>query len=198
MARPSRCRRICLEPQYDRFIPDRLCESGTVLLSVDEYEAIRLIDLEKMTHEECANQMGISRTTVTETYEKARYKIADFLVNGKALNITGGNYRLCEGLFRQCCQRPCKRDGYKAGQPADHQKGASQMKIAVTYENGNIFQHFGHTEQFKLCLLYTSSYALPYGASHRSSILSADLPIPRCDCKGTEAGCSGCPPGLSG
>lgn len=150
MARPSRCRRICLEPQYDRFIPDRLCESGTVLLSVDEYEAIRLIDLEKMTHEECANQMGISRTTVTETYEKARYKIADFLVNGKALNITGGNYRLCEGLFRQCCQRPCKRDGYKAGQPADHQKGASQMKIAVTYENGNIFQHFGHTEQFKL------------------------------------------------
>ena len=35
-------------------------------------------------------------------------------------------------------------------------KGDSIMKIAVTYENGQIFQHFGHTEQFKLCLLYTS------------------------------------------
>ena len=150
MARPSRCRRICLEPQYDRFIPDGLCESGTVLLTVDEYEAIRLIDLEKKTHEECANQMGISRTTVTEIYEKARYKIADFLVNGKQLNISGGNYRLCEGSFQQCCPGPCKRNSYNAVQPADYQKGASQMKIAVTYEGGNIFQHFGHTEQFKL------------------------------------------------
>ena len=63
-----------------------------VLLTVDEYESLRLIDYEKRTHEQCARQMGISRTTVTEIYERARTKVADCLVNGKPLKITGGNY----------------------------------------------------------------------------------------------------------
>lgn len=47
------------------------------------FEAIRLIDLEHFTHEKCAKQMEISRTTVTEIYESARYKIADSLIHGK-------------------------------------------------------------------------------------------------------------------
>jgi len=58
-------------------------------MTVDEYEAIRLIDLEKRTHEQCAEQMGISRTTVTEIYETARYKLADCVVNGKTLQHFG-------------------------------------------------------------------------------------------------------------
>ena len=102
-------------------------------MTVDEYEAIRLIDLEKRTHEQCAEQMGISRTTVTEIYETARYKLADCVVNGKTLHISGGNYRLCDGMDVFCCG-----------------KGEGQMRIGVTYENGEIFQHFGHTETFKL------------------------------------------------
>ena len=59
-------------------------------LTLDEYETIRVIDLEKLTHEQCARQMDISRTTVTEIYESAREKIADSLVNGKTLVIAGG------------------------------------------------------------------------------------------------------------
>lgn len=68
-----------------------------------------------MTHEQCAERMEISRTTVTEIYQGAREKIADCLVNGKRLVISGGNYRLCEGKKRGCtcgcvnCKCGCER-----------------------------------------------------------------------------------------
>ena len=52
---------------------------------------IRLVDYEKRTHEQCAQQMQISRTTVTEIYEKARFKVADAIVNGKPLLIGVGH-----------------------------------------------------------------------------------------------------------
>lgn len=148
MARPSRCRRICTEPDYDSFIPEGVSCGEDVVLTVDEYEAIRLIDLEKLTHEQCGRQMDISRTTVTEVYESAREKIADSIVNGKALVISGGNYRLCDGSAVRFCQKKCKKTGGTV--QAVPVKGADEMRIAVTFENGNVFQHFGHTEQFKL------------------------------------------------
>ena len=102
MARPRRCRRICMEPVYDSFHPEGAVEKETVQLTVDEFEVVRLVDLEKLTHEMCAERMEISRTTVTEIYESAREKIADCLVNGKRLVISGGNYRLCEGKTCGC------------------------------------------------------------------------------------------------
>lgn len=77
------------EPSYVRFAPCGFEEGEEIQLTVDEYEAVRLIDFGKQTHEQCARQMGVSRTTVTEMYERARYKIADCIVNGKILR----NYR---------------------------------------------------------------------------------------------------------
>ena len=75
MPRPPRCRRICQAPQYETFSPEECPrESEAVTLTLDEYEVIRLVDLEKKTHEQCAAQMDISRTTVTEIYETARKK----------------------------------------------------------------------------------------------------------------------------
>ena len=151
MARPTKCRRICTEPAYDQFLPGGIASGETIVLTLDEYEAIRLIDLEKCTHAQCAEQMDISRTTVTELYETARYKIADSIVNGKPLQIAGGNYRLCDGTASFCCHRTCtppqSTDLPAVTLPA---KGANTMRIAVTYENGQIFQHFGHTQQFKV------------------------------------------------
>ena len=149
MARPRRCRRVCTEPAYDRFIPDGISCAENVILTVDEYEVIRLIDLEKRTHEQCAAQMDISRTTVTEMYETARKKIADSIVNGKPLLITGGHYRFCDGSAVHFCQKFCKKTGSTVPEQAVQKKGEHKMRIAVTYENGQIFQHFGHTEQFK-------------------------------------------------
>ena len=134
MPRPTRCRRIGQLPGFRCFSPDDERPTGSVTMTVDEYEVLRLIDHEGMTQEECACGMNVSRTTVTAIYESARRKTADMLVNGKRLLIAGGNY-----------QFPF------ANLPEELKpKGDRMMRIAVTYENGEIFQHFGHTEQFKL------------------------------------------------
>jgi hypothetical protein len=117
-----------------------------VTLTLDEFEVIRLVDFERRTHEQCADMMDVSRTTVTEIYESARFKLADSIVNGKRLEIAGGNYRLCDGSANPTCGKRCK----KAGHPASDEKGENIMRIAVTYDNDNIFQHFGHTAQFKV------------------------------------------------
>ena len=87
MARPSRCRRVCTEPAYDGFMPIGIPCGEIMILTVDEYEVIRLIDLEKLTHEQCGQQMDISRTTVTEIYESARAKIADSIVYGSRFEL---------------------------------------------------------------------------------------------------------------
>ena len=154
MPRPQRRRRVCSEPEYTEFLPKGSTDYDVVILSTDEYEAIRLVDFEKKTHEQCALQMEISRTTVTEIYERARFKLADSIVNGKRLVIEGGSYRLCGGTAKNCCGRNCinsllyskNSDGNVLGKKG----GANIMRIAVTYDKGQIFQHFGHTEQFKV------------------------------------------------
>lgn len=144
--RPQRCRRVCSEPEYSCFEPEGVKNPETVVLYVDEYEVIRLVDFEKQNHEECAVIMDISRTTVTEIYERARYKISDCIINGKQLVISGGNYRICNGIFKLCCNKQCKRNEEKN----IIAKGIDNMRIAVTYNNGEVFQHFGHTEHFKI------------------------------------------------
>lgn len=150
MPRPIRSRRICKEPAYDRFLPEGIACAEQVALTLDEYETLRLIDLCALTHEQCAQQMDISRTTVTEIYEAARRKVADSLVNGKPLVIAGGHCRLCDGSARRYCRKPCQRAGGAGLRRTVHQKGAHEVRIAVTYEDGNVFQHFGHASQFKL------------------------------------------------
>ena len=164
MPRPKRKRIVCREPDYICFRADGIPPAEAVVLTVDEFETIRLVDLEKQTHEETARQMQVSRTTVTEIYESARFKLADSIVNGKNLLIEGGHYQLCEGTQSACsaeeaarrwkAHMPCCDRGSCAeafdGEAALPRKGWNHMRIAVTYENGNIFQHFGHTEEFKV------------------------------------------------
>ncbi|WP_367925524.1 DUF134 domain-containing protein [uncultured Ruthenibacterium sp.] len=91
------------------FGPLRPCKrQETVMLSVDEYEVIRLIDWLDMTQEECATQMEVARTTVQAIYTSARKKIADALVNGHLLKIDGGNYRICAHQENCCLRRQMK------------------------------------------------------------------------------------------
>ena len=82
MPRPPRSRRICCAPAVDTFGPKHGQRELPIRLSLDEFEVIRLVDLEALTHEECAAQMDISRSTVQEIYESARRKIAACLVHG--------------------------------------------------------------------------------------------------------------------
>lgn len=86
-------------PQNCRFGPldSPVDIDGHINMTVDEYETIRLIDLEGFTQEECAEQMDIARSTVQGIYAGARKKLAESLVDGRALLIEGGEYKLCDG-----------------------------------------------------------------------------------------------------
>lgn len=110
MARPMKRRRVCELPQNNRFGPlHASCEERPVIMmTVDEYEAIRLIDHEGLNQEECAEKMNVSRSTVQSIYVDARKKLAASLVNGQILWIEGGEYRLCDGTGKGC-GRGCHR-----------------------------------------------------------------------------------------
>ncbi len=95
MPRPPKQRYIQSPPQVVVYkpagIPSRLLE--WITLSLDEFEAIRLIDHKDNDQETVAALMGVSRPTVTRIYQSARKKIAAILVNGQALKIEGGPIR---------------------------------------------------------------------------------------------------------
>lgn len=109
MPRPRKWRKVCCLPQSSRFGPLDVPADATVTMTVDEFESIRLIDLDGLTQEQCAAQMDISRTTVQGIYDSARKKLAQSMVNGKVLLIEGGEYRLCDGQGRGCGGSGCRR-----------------------------------------------------------------------------------------
>ena len=150
MPRPCKRRRICAEPSCDHFGPKG---SGShtlspIIMTLDEFECIRLIDLEGRTQEECARQMAVSRTTAQAIYGSARAKLAECLVNSRELKIAGGDYILCDGDAPiSLCEHTCWRQQIPQ---TYHFTEEDTMKIAVTYEDGQVFQHFGHSENFKI------------------------------------------------
>lgn len=97
-------------PGCSRFGPKGGRENGTQIIemTVDEFESIRLIDLEGLTQEQCAERMNVARTTAQAIYNSARTKLAECLVNEKELRIEGGDYVLCDGDGAQWgCGRRC-------------------------------------------------------------------------------------------
>lgn len=119
MPRPFRCRRVYCRPDSNYFkprgVPVRLLQE--VNLNLDELEAIRLADLEGMYQEDAAKNMNISRQTFGNIVDSARRKIADCLVNAKALKIEGGVVEMVERHF--ICYE-CKHEWtlpYGSGRP---------------------------------------------------------------------------------
>lgn len=114
LPRPRKCRRVCCLPKNSGFQPlDPGKDGSPVILTVDEYETIRLIDKVRLSQEECGAYMNIARTTVQQIYTNARMKLAEALVEGLPLRIEGGEYQLCDGQEdvcpRGCCMhRPCR------------------------------------------------------------------------------------------
>ena len=108
MPRPCKRRRICAMPGVMSFAPKdgQTPDAEVIIMTLDEYETIRLMDLLGYTQEEAAASMDVARTTVQAIYESARRKLAQALCEGRELRIGGGNYILCEGRGRGCsCQR---------------------------------------------------------------------------------------------
>jgi predicted DNA-binding protein (UPF0251 family) len=96
MPRPQKCRQVSNLPNVIFFKPAGIpmTKLEEVPLTVDEYEAIRWVDLENLRHDEAALRMGISRPTFTRMLTRAHRRVAAALVQGKALRINGGNYQL--------------------------------------------------------------------------------------------------------
>ncbi len=78
-------------------------ELEQILLTLDEFEAFRLADYIGLSHAEAAEEMGISRSTFSRLIEKARKKIADFIILGKLLTIDGGRVHFRNNIIR--CQK---------------------------------------------------------------------------------------------
>ena len=73
MPRPVKCRKVCHFPNVLEFLPADDAEKHTpIILTVDEYETIRLIDYEGLSQEECAASMQVARTTVQQIYNTAQ------------------------------------------------------------------------------------------------------------------------------
>lgn len=108
MARPQKNRRVHTPPLYTNFKPAGIYarDLKQVILSLDEFEAIRLSDFIGMSQEEAALEMEISRPTFTRLIEAARKKMSDFLINGKILRLEGGNVHFRQNILK------CETCGY--------------------------------------------------------------------------------------
>jgi len=102
--RPQCCRRVAGQPGASVFkpigIPVRLLDE--VVMTLDEFEAIRLADLEGLYQESAAAQMGVSRPTFSRIAAEAHRKVADAIVHGKALRIEGGPVHVAG---HRCCRQ---------------------------------------------------------------------------------------------
>lgn len=149
MPRPTKYRRVCHFPQTLEFCPAQGAEGKEpVIVTVDEYETVRLIDKEGLSQEQCAAFMRISRTTVQQIYANARKKLAVALVDSLPIRIQGGDYQLCDGRDPDCGFASCFAQQLRLHY--EKPKAAGATRVAVPYENGGIFQHFGRSLHFKL------------------------------------------------
>ncbi len=102
MARHKKNRIVHQPPLYSEFKPAGVAARylDKTELTLDEYEALRLADLQAMSQEEAATEMGISRPTFTRLIESARKKMVEFIVKGKKLVIVGGNVHFKKNIFK--------------------------------------------------------------------------------------------------
>jgi predicted DNA-binding protein (UPF0251 family)/predicted Fe-Mo cluster-binding NifX family protein len=162
MPRPKKKKVISEEPIYRCFGCRGHCEAPKIEMSLEEYETIALLDGEGLSQEETAFRMKASRTTITLLYASARKKVADFLIHGKRLSLGGGCYEVAPNEKKQGI------DTYK-------KEGSKNMRIAVSYENEEVFQHFGQSPSFKIYdikdkKVISSSVEATHGVGHRDLI----------------------------
>ena len=104
MPRPKCFRKIGCMPDVNYFkpkgIPSVFLEE--VILTLDEYEAIKLADFEELYQEQAALKMKISRQTFGRIIDSAHKKIADVLTHGKALKIEGGTIKIGDPMKIRC------------------------------------------------------------------------------------------------
>ena len=137
MPRPIKERSVSDKPFCCRFVPENNSNHESVTLTMDEFEVIRKCDYERLSQENCALTMNVSRTTVQRIYSSARSKIAEALVCGKVLEIDGGKVSFdSEELL--------DTNNYK------NKKGEVSMKIAIGLDGNNVANHFGQCNDYRI------------------------------------------------
>lgn len=94
MPRPKLPRNILAPPPVDGFKPSKAGDAVEIVLSVEEYEAIRLVDFEGLDQAQAAVHMGVSRQTFGRVLRAARFILSSALVKGLQLRVTGGCYQV--------------------------------------------------------------------------------------------------------
>ena len=89
-----RCRRWVEKMPFANYFMPNIPYNGVVILYIEEFEAFRLVDYLGLTQHEAAARMGISQKALWNDLRNARFKIADAIINGKAIRIEGGNFIL--------------------------------------------------------------------------------------------------------
>ena len=102
MSRNKKERIVYNPPLFTAFKPVGVAGKHliNIIMSIDEYEAVRLTDFLGLSHEEASDEMGISRSTFTRMIEKARKKISEMLIFGNMLNIEGGNIHFKKNIIK--------------------------------------------------------------------------------------------------
>ncbi len=105
MPRPFKCRQVGCKPDISYFKPRGIpvTRLEEVILTMDEFESVRLADHEGMYQDAAAKKMNISRQTFGNIVNSARKKIAEALVNGKSIKIEGGVYQIAGMKKFKCC-----------------------------------------------------------------------------------------------
>jgi predicted DNA-binding protein (UPF0251 family) len=96
MVRPQKNRLVGFDPKINYFKPRGIpvVDLAEVCLTVDERESLRLADLLGLSHEAAGKRMGVSRATFGRIVQRARKIVADAIINGKAVRVEGGNYKM--------------------------------------------------------------------------------------------------------
>ena len=119
--RPRKARTVAALPKVSLFkpagVPARLLERR--VLSVDEYEAVRLVDGEGLSQEEAAAIIGVSRQTLGRVVESGRRTLIGAIADGQAILIEGGTFDVDpDTCARRRAARGCRgRHGRNAGAP---------------------------------------------------------------------------------
>lgn len=106
MPRPRKCRRVEFIPNIISFVPEGNLQNNDIVIymTLEELEAIRLMDLVELDQIKSAEKMNISRGTMQRILNSARKKVADSLINGKKIIISGGDYEIssCKFICKKC------------------------------------------------------------------------------------------------
>ena len=146
MPRPFKCRHVNSEPGVSYFKPRGIPVKALaeVILTMDEFESLRLADLEGMYQDDAAKRMNVSRQTFGNIVNSAHKKIADALVNGKSIKIEGGVYQMAgKGKFRccECCH--LWETTYGTGRPSECPKCQHKNIHRAQEDRGTGHRGFG-------------------------------------------------------